>query len=483
MNANPPLQPVQQTPRRALPIVLAVALFMENMDSTVIATSLPQIAADIGTSPVALKLALAAYLVSLAIFIPVSGWMADRFGARRVFRVAIAVFVTGSICCALSGSLGAFVLSRFLQGMGGAMMTPIARLVLVRATPKAALVTTMAWLTTPALIGPMVGPPLGGFITTYFSWHWIFILNVPIGLAGIVASGRVLPEIAGEGRRRLDIAGFLLAGTAAAGVVFGLSVISLPALPPQVGIGTTVVGLVAAVAYVVHALRRPDPLLDLRLFRNATFRTAIGGSLLFRLGSGATPFLLPLLFQLVFGMTPFESGLLTLASAVGALMMKMLAPRILRAAGFRTVTAATAATGGVLIMASALFTASTPYWVVFAVLLVAGFLRSLFFTSANTLIFADIEDREAAQATAMGAAVQQIAVALGVAFAGGLLEIVAAWSDAGLDHTAFSIAFIVVGFVASLSALFFLTLPPDAGSAVSGHAARRKAENRPEMRE
>jgi EmrB/QacA subfamily drug resistance transporter len=483
MNASPPPSPVSTAPGRALPIVLAVGLFMENMDSTVIATSLPQIAADIGTSPVTLKLALTAYLVSLAIFIPVSGWMADRYGARTVFRAAMGVFVVGSVCCALSGSLGAFVFSRFLQGMGGAMMTPIARLVLVRATPKAMLVTTMAWLTMPALIGPLMGPPLGGFITTFFSWHWIFIINVPIGIAGIIAAGRVVPEIPPEGRKRLDVTGFLLAGVAAAGVVFGLSVVSLPALPPAVGLVTTGLGLVAAALYVRHALRTPEPLLDVRLFRLPVFRTAVAGSVFFRIGSGAVPFLLPLMFQLVFGMSAFESGLLTLASALGALSMKLLAAGVLRRAGFRTVTAVTTAAGGLLIMANALFTAATPYVVVFLVLLVAGFLRSLFFTSANTLVFADVENHQASQATAIGASIQQISVALGVAFAGGILEAVGAITGQGIDHSAFVIAFLIVGFVASLSAIFFMRLPRDAGSVISGHAARVKADNRPELRE
>jgi EmrB/QacA subfamily drug resistance transporter len=493
MNANPPPPPVapvhgQSAPSRTLAIVLAIALFMENMDSTVIATSLPQIAADIGTSPIALKLALTAYLVSLAIFIPVSGWMADRFGPKPVFRAAIAVFVVGSICCAISGSLAAFVGARFLQGMGGAMMTPIARLVLVRATPKAALVTTMAWLTMPGLVGPMVGPPVGGFITTYFSWHWIFILNVPIGIAGIIASGRVMPNIPPEGRKRLDVHGFFLAGIAAAGVVFGLSVISLPALPPVVGFATTALGLVAGGFYVRHALRTPEPLLDVRLFRLPVFRTAIGGSIFFRIGAGAVPFLLPLMLQLAFGLSPFESGLLTFASALGALSMKMLAAGILRRVGFRTVTALTSAIGGVLIMANALFTAATPYAVIFLVLLIAGFLRSLFFTSSNTLVFAEVDERQTGQATAIGSSIQQISVALGVAFAGGLIELIAAVTGRGIDHFAFILAFLVVGFVSSLSALFFMRLPRDAGSAISGHGqgvakAATKAENRPEMGE
>lgn len=467
---------------RTLPIVLAVALFMEHMDSTVIATSLPAIAADIGTDPVALKLALTSYLVSLAIFIPVSGWTADRFGARKVFRIAIAVFVAGSILCAISGSLGAFVVSRFIQGMGGAMMTPLARLVLVRATPRSDLVAAMAWLTVPALVGPMVGPPVGGFLTTYVSWHWIFLINVPIGIAGILISGKVLPKINGEKADPIDWRGFLLAGLAASGIVFGLSVISLPALPPAFGIGAVAGGAVAAVAYVFHARRVDHPLLNLKLFSNRAFSAAIYGSSLFRIGTGATPFLLPLMFQLLFGLSPFQSGLLTFVTAFGALGMKFVASGTLRNAGFRTVTIASAVLGGLLIGVNALFTPFTPYAVIIAVLFAAGLARSLFFTSTNALVFAELSDRDAAQATAIASASQQISIALGVALAGGLLEVTTLFTGAGLDRTAFIVAFCAAAAASVLSAIFFARLPADTGSSVSGHRrGARRAEAEPGM--
>ena len=467
---------------RTLPIVLAVALFMEHMDSTVIATSLPAIAADIGTNPVALKLALTSYLVSLAIFIPVSGWTADRFGARRVFRIAIGVFVAGSILCAISNSLGAFVVSRFIQGMGGAMMTPLARLVLVRATPRSGLVSAMAWLTVPALVGPMVGPPVGGFLTTYVSWHWIFLINVPIGLAGILISGRVLPKMNGEKGDPIDTRGFFLAGVAASGIVFGLSVISLPALPPPFGIAAVAVGVVAAIAYPLHARRKPHPLLDLRLFSNRAFKAAILGGSLFRIGTGATPFLLPLMFQLLFGLSPFESGMLTFVTALGALGMKFVATGALRGAGFRTVTITSAIVGGALIGASALFTPATPYAVIVGVLFVAGLTRSLFFTSTNALVFAEMSDRDAAQATAIASVSQQISIALGVALAGGLLEITAVFSGVELDRTAFVVAFSAAGLAGIAAALFFVRLPADTGSSVSGHQrGHQRADAEPGM--
>jgi EmrB/QacA subfamily drug resistance transporter len=454
---------------RILPLVLAVALFMEHMDSTVISTALPAIAADIGTSPVALKLALTAYLVSLAIFIPISSWMADRFGARLIFRIAIAVFVCGSVLCALSGSLTAFVVSRFLQGMGGAMMTPIARLMLVRATPKSELVSAMAWLTIPALVGPLVGPPVGGFITTFFSWHWIFLINVPIGIAGILLAGRVLPKIEPEGARSIDLIGFALSALAASGVVFGLSVISLPALPPIVGILTTIGGVVFAILYLWHARRTPAPLLDFRLFRNATFRAAIAGGSLFRIGAGAMPFLLPLMFQLGFGMTPFQSGMLTFASAMGAIAMKFVAPQTLRLGGFRNVLIAASLLGAAFIAANAFFTVQTPAWVIIAVLFGSGFLRSMFFTSANALVFADLGPSDVSQATAISAVTQQITIALGVAVAGGVLEATMFATGEPLGIGAFSTAFFTVAGLTALSVLAFLGMPRHAGSAVSGH--------------
>jgi len=458
---------------RTLPLILAVALFMEQMDSTVIATSLPAIAADIGTSPVTLKLALTSYLVSLAIFIPVSGFMADRYGAKRVFRIAIGVFVIGSIACAFSNSLGAFVLSRFLQGMGGAMMTPVGRLVLVRAVPREQLVTAMAWLAAPALIGPIAGPPLGGFITTYFSWHWIFLINVPIGLLGIVISGRVMPDFAKEETGRLDLSGFLLCSVAASGLVFGLSVISLPALPPVVGICTVFVGLVATGLYVRHSRRAPRPILNLNLFANRAFRSAIIGGSLFRIGVGAVPFLLPLMFQVVFGLTPFQSGLLTFASAFGAIAMKFIASTALRLGGFRVVLVAASLLGAASIAVNAFFTPFTPHGVIIAVLVASGLLRSLFFTSANALVFAELSDREASQASTMSAATQQVSIALGVAVGGGILEATAFITGNELGIDAFVNAFLIVAGLSALAAVPFLTLPPEAGSRVSGHRQRK----------
>ena len=283
--------------QRLIPLIVATALFMENMDSTVIATSLPAIAADIGTSPLTLKLAITSYLLSLAVFIPASGWTADRFGARMVFSIAIGVFMIGSIGCALSQNVTHFVIARILQGMGGAMMTPVGRLVLLRSIDKSALVNAMTWVTVPALIGPVIGPPLGGFITTYFSWHWIFLINIPIGLLGIFMAMKYIDPIKSEDPERFDLYGLVLAGIGLAGIAFGLSVAGLNLLPWPIVAGLVAVGTISMTLYVMHARRTGSPVLDFSLLRLSTMRASIIGGFLFRLGIGALPFLLPLLMQ------------------------------------------------------------------------------------------------------------------------------------------------------------------------------------------
>jgi EmrB/QacA subfamily drug resistance transporter len=454
---------------RTIPLILAVALFMENMDSTVIATSLPAIAIDIQTSPVALKLALTAYLVSLAVFIPISGWMADRFGAKNVFRAAIAVFIVGSVACAVSNSLPAFVVSRFLQGIGGAMMTPVGRLVLVRATPKSELVAAMSWLSIPALVGPLVGPPVGGFITTYFTWHWIFLINVPIGLIGIWLATRFLPDTESAQTPPLDFTGFVLSGLAASGIVFGLSVVSLPALPPIAGFLTVAVGLMSAGLYLLHARRAENPLLALELFRNQVFRSSVLGGGLFRIGIGAVPFLLPLMFQIGFGLTPFQSGMITFVAAIGAIGMKFVTALIFRVAGFRRVLISGSLIAAASIAINGLFTPDTPYLLILAALLAGGFIRSMFFTGINALAYAEISTADTSKATPIAAVLQQLSIALGVALAGGVLEVSTAIHGGPLTLADFHIAFFIVAAVSAAASLSFLRLAPDAGNAVSGH--------------
>lgn len=445
---------------------------MENMDSTVIATSLPAIAADIGAEPISLKLALTSYFVSLAIFIPLSGWVADRFGAKTVFRWAIGVFVLGSICCAFSDSLLTFVLSRFLQGVGGSMMTPVARLVLVRSTPRNELVSAMAWLTIPALIGPISGPPLGGFLTTYLSWHWIFWINVPIGIAGVFLVTRYLDDVEIRTDRPMDGLGLVLSGLTFSGIMFGLSVLSLPAIPTWAGYLAVVVGLTSGLLYLRHARRTAHPILDPKMFQLPLFRQAIIGGSLFRIGIGAFPFLMPLMLQLTFGLTPFESGLTTFVAAIGAILSKFGAERLYAAAGFPRTLMATAVLGCLFLAVNGLFSPATPHWMLMGALLLGGLCRSFFFTGVNALVFADIDEKQASQATAINAVSQQLSIAGGVAVAGGVLELSSNLHGGALTLGDFHIAWFVVAAVAVCSIIPFARLPPDAGSDVSGHKVK-----------
>jgi EmrB/QacA subfamily drug resistance transporter len=459
--------------QRLIPLIVATALFMENMDSTVIATSLPAIAADIGTSPLTLKLAITSYLLSLAVFIPASGWTADRFGARVVFALAVAVFMVGSIGCAVSGSVNDFVFARILQGMGGAMMTPVGRLVLLRSVDKSALVNAMAWVTVPALIGPIIGPPLGGFITTYFSWHWIFLINIPIGLVGIVMALKFIDPIKSIDPEPFDLYGLLLAGVGLAGIAFGLSVAGLNLLPWSVVAALVGVGSISMTLYVLHARRVGSPVLDFSMLRLSTLRAAIIGGFMFRLGIGALPFLLPLLMQVGFGLSPFQSGLVTFGSAVGAMGMKALAARILRTFGFRNMMTVNALISAFFLAACALFTSATPLLLILLILVVGGFFRSLEFTAINTVAYAEVEPGQMSRATTLVSVNQQLAVSAGVAVAAFCVE-TTQWlrHETELNATAFAPAFLVVALISAASSYFFWQMPDDAGNEISGRKAR-----------
>jgi EmrB/QacA subfamily drug resistance transporter len=457
---------------RLIPLIVATALFMENMDSTVIATSLPAIAADIGTSPLTLKLAITSYLLSLAVFIPASGWTADRFGARLVFSLAVAVFMVGSIGCALSSSVSHFVIARILQGAGGAMMTPVGRLVLLRSIDKSALVNAMAWVTVPALVGPVIGPPLGGFITTYFSWHWIFLINIPIGLLGIFMALRYIDPIRSENPERFDLYGLVLAGIGLGGIAFGLSVAGLNLLPWTAVVALVAVGSISMTLYVMHARRTGSPVLDFSLLRLPTLRASIIGGFLFRLGIGALPFLLPLLMQVGFGLSPFQSGLVTFSSAVGAMGMKTLAARIIRTFGFRNIMVVNAIVSSLFLAASALFTASTPLLLIMIILVVGGFFRSLQFTAINTVAYAEVEPAQMSRATTLVSVNQQLAISAGVAVGAFSVEATMMLRHVSeLTAAEFPPAFIVVAIISAVSTYFFWQMPDDAGHEISGRKA------------
>ena len=458
-------------PRYFVTLIVAVALFMETMDSTVIATSLPAIAADLGEDPIALKLALTSYLLSLAVFIPVSGWMADRFGARTVFRAAIVVFTIGSAACGFAQGLGDFVLFRVIQGMGGAMMVPVGRLVILRSIPKAELISALAWLTVPALMGPVLGPPLGGFIKTVFEWRWIFWINIPIGVLGIFLALRYIENFRGDHVPPLDIKGFFLSGLGLSGIAFGFTTIGQGLFPPEVVTGLLVAGVIGCWLYIRHVRVTAAPLLDLNLLKIDTFFASVTGGFLFRIGVGASPFLLPLFLQLGFGMTPLQSGLTTFATAVGAIAMKTTAAPILRRLGFKRVLVWNAVVSALFIAAASLFTAATPSAVIIGVLLVGGFFRSLEFTAVNSLAYADIDDKDMSKATSFASVAQQLSMSAGVAVGALVLEVERMGRDSHqVLASDFPAAFLIVAGLAATSALVFIRLPKTAGSSLATRA-------------
>ena len=454
--------------RIIVPLIIACALFMENMDATVITTALPAIAIDLGVDPISLKLALTAYLLSLAVFIPISGWMADRFGARTIFRAAIVVFTLGSAACGFAQGLGDLVFYRIVQGLGGAMMVPVGRLVILRTVPKHELVQALTWLIIPALLGPMLGPPLGGFITTYFHWRWIFWINIPIGVLGLVLATRYIENIREKNVPPLDKLGFVLSGIGLTGLAFGLTTFGQSLLPPLAAIPLLLVGAGFTYAFVRHARGLKSPLMNLKLLKVHTFRASVVGGFLFRIGIGATAFLMPLLFQIGFGLSPFDSGLLTFWGAAGAMVLRPTVPVILRRFGFRRVILFNGLIASFFIATPAFFTAETPYAVIAAVILAGGFFRALQFSSVNSLAFADLDNKQMSQATSITSVSQQLAIATGVAVAALVLDITRnVRGDLSLIAADFAPAFVFVAFVAMCSVFLFVGLPKNAGAALT----------------
>lgn len=465
---------------RIIPLVVATALFMENMDSTILATALPTIATDLGVDPISLKLAITSYLVGLAIFIPVSSWVADRLGARTTFRCALIIFLAASIGCAFSSSLFGFVLWRFIQGVGGAMMTPVGRMVIVRSVPKAELVSAMATLTIPALIGPMMGPLIGGVIVTYTDWRWIFLVNIPIGIVGIVMATLYFTDERPPATP-LDVKGFLLCAVALLGLILGATALGRHVAPDWAIVVSFLVGAMAAFAYVRHAAVAEHPLLDLRLFGLVTFSAGIWGGSLFRIGVGAIAFLLPLMLQIGFGFDPLTSGILTFASAIGALVMKVAGGSILNTFGFRNVVIVNGVLACASIAATGWFTAQTPQAVIVAVVVMTGLFRSLQFSSLHALSYADVATREAGAATSIASVAQQVSISMGVAAGALALELSQSFHH-NLKPMAgdFSIAIYVVAAIASLSIIKMVGLPADAGDELTTGRARKLPPASPE---
>jgi EmrB/QacA subfamily drug resistance transporter len=468
------------TARRPLLIALLVAgaFFMENLDGTVITTAVPQMARSFGVSPVDLNIGITAYLLALAVFIPISGWLTDRFGARAIFGGAIGVFTASSVLCGLSNGLWEFTGMRVLQGFGGALMVPVGRLVVLRTTAKQDLLRSIAYITWPGLAAPILGPPVGGFITTYASWRWIFFLNVPLGILGLILALLLIPGSRDCQKRPFDWIGFLGSGTACASLMYGLDLIGRH----EIHWATTGLllggSLIIGVATVWHFRRHPHPLIDLSSLRIPTFAVTIWGGSLFRIAIGATPFLLPLMFQIGFGMNAFTSGLLVLAVFAGNLLMKPATTPVLRRFGFRTVLIANGLLAAATIFACSLFSLSTPKSIIVVILFAGGLFRSMQFTALTSLGFADIHQSQMSGASTLASMVQQMTFGMGVAFGAIALRLAGLFISVNADSLnadQFRIAFGLAGLVALLGITDCFGLDSNAGAEVSGH---RLAKNR-----
>jgi EmrB/QacA subfamily drug resistance transporter len=472
MPAKPTLKATRVSRQtRLTAVIVASALFMQNLDSTVIATALPTMARSFGYDPVRMNVALTSYLLSLTVFIPASGWVADRYGTRNVFRWAIVVFTVGSILCGLSNGLVELVAARVLQGIGGAMMVPVGRLVLMRAVPKRNYVAALNYLTIPALLGPVTGPALGGAITLYFHWRWIFLINVPISILGLFLVLRHIPNVREPDMPAFDLRGFALSSVGLSVLMLGFSALGGHLLPVTAAGACIVIGTMTLMAYGWHARRTQHPVVDLRLLKLPTFRNGVLVGGVFRAGLGATPFLLPLLFQIGFGLNPLQSGILTCATAVGAMFMKTITVFILRRFGFRTVLSINGVAASAIIVAFGLFTATTPHVVIAAVLLVSGCLRSLQFTALNAISFADIAPQNMSQAASVSSMAQRLSQSVGIAAGAYFLQLSSVVQNHATIVTAdFWPAFLGIGLISVAAPLLHLRLPPEAGIEVSGHA-------------
>nr|WP_281358314.1 DHA2 family efflux MFS transporter permease subunit [Hongsoonwoonella zoysiae] len=461
-------------------LVVACALFMQTLDSTILGTALPAIGKSFSIDPVRLHLAMTSYLIALAVFMPVSGWIADRFGTRNVFRWAVAIFVLASVGCGAASSVAELIFMRVVQGVGGALMVPVARLALLRAVPKSQLVQAMTWVTVPALIGPVVGPPLGGFLVTYAEWPWIFWINVPVGLLGVGLATLYFEDIRGKEKPPFDLKGFCLSAVAISGLLFGSELVPNTHIAGHTGHFLVAIGLLSGIAYVQHANTASAPILDLSLLRIPTFRVSLFGGSFFRFGIGAIPFLLPLMLQQGFGKSAINSGLITFAAAAGAISMKFAAPRILARAGFRNVLSLNALLAAISIAACAAFSPQTPAALMIAVLFIGGFFRSLQFTALNSIAFADLDDAEMSRATGFTSMAQQLSLSIGVSLAALTLSAASMIrGNEGAGPQDYAIAFLVIAGIVLLSAISFLTLDRGAGASVSGHAATVGGASRP----
>ncbi|WP_158743222.1 MFS transporter [Acidisphaera sp. L21] len=458
------------TPGRArtMALVVAGAFFMEFLDGTIIATALPAMARDFGQPVVALSIGISAYLLALAVFIPVSGWVADRYGTRDVFTAAIVVFTGASMLCGLCSGLWTFVAARLLQGLGGAMMVPVGRLAVLRVTEKSALVGAIALLTWPALAAPVLGPPVGGFITTYASWRWIFLLNVPLGVAAIALSWALMPNLREDIRRKFDRIGFVLSGLSLSLIMEGMELVSDDAVGWLAAV-VLVAGLALGVVAVRHLLRTPQPLLDLQVMQVPTFAVTVTGGTVFRVTIGTVPFLLPLLFQVGFGLDAFHAGMLVLSTFLGNIGMKPFTTWVMRRWGFRTSGIANGIAAALTMAVCAFLTPATPLPLLLVVLFISGLTRSMQFTVLNTLGFVDVPRPRMSGASTLASVAQQMSIGMGVALGAAVLHLVTLRHGGPPMLADFHVVFALMAVLMLAGLPFFFRLPREAGAEVSGH--------------
>lgn len=457
---------------RIVALIVASAMLMENIDATVLATALPTMARDFGVDAPAMSIALTSYLLSLAIFIPASGKIADRFGSRTVFRSAIFVFVVGSILCAIAPTLLLLVLARLLQGIGGAMMMPVGRLVLMRSVERKDMVSAMSWLLVPALIGPIVGPPFGGFIVTYLDWRWIFYINVPIGIIGMIFVSIYIDEIKTDTSGSFDFVGFVLSGISLGSLLFGFE-LSSHAGQGSFSIFLIATGLLLGIAYLRHARNHPSPILDFSLMKVPSFGCSVIAGSLTRITQGAQPFLLPLLFQIGFGLSAATAGQIVISTALGSLFMKPIAKAVFRRIGFRTSLIVNGVIGTIGYGLCAAFRPDWPMPVIFIILVLSAFFMSFQFIAYNTIAYDEISQERMSSATSFYTTFQQLMLSLGICV--GALALHGSMGLNGNDEPAlgdFSIAFAVVTLISLTATIWNLRFAPNAGEEISGYKAR-----------
>jgi EmrB/QacA subfamily drug resistance transporter len=473
MIVSPAISP-REASKKLLPWLIAVAFFMESLDTTILNTAVPSIARALHVAPLSMKAVLSSYTLSLAVFIPISGWVANRFGTRRVFAAAIGVFTLGSLLCGLSSNIHVLVACRVLQGGGGAMMLPVGRLTMVRTFAKSELIRAMSFVAIPGLVGPMLGPLAGGLITGYFHWSVIFFVNIPIGLTGLYLVYRHLPDYREQRTPPLDYVGLILFSSGIAILSYVLEVFGEHRLGTLQMLGLLILSALLLTGYGLHSARSDNPLLRLTLFRLRTFRAAVGGSFFTRISIGGIPFLFPLLYQVGLGFTPIQSGLLMMPQALAAMSLKLTMPRILNRFGYRAVLISNTLALGILILLFATIGAATPIWLVVLQVFCFGFFTSLQYTSMNTLVYADVNERQTASASTIASTAQQMSVSFGVA-AASLVTALFVPDRFGADAPALMRgiheAFLVLGAMTIVSALVFSSLKGDDGSAVSQHKA------------